>query len=122
MQVNSNYQPSFKAINPTQAAEKAIKQRISAQKAEALLKELPKMCPGFDVELSTTSFESVRLDAMVNLNGCFQRYIEEPIWSSVFCSPKRFAKNIVKVVQQDVIPRMSEKSRAELKNAIDKTV
>ena len=121
MQLNSNYQPSFKAINPTRAAENAIRERMSAQKAKALLKELPKMCPGFDVELSTTSFESVRLDAMVSLNGRFQRYIEEPIWSSVFCSPKRFAKKIEKVVHQDIIPRISEKARTTIKNVLDTT-
>ena len=106
MQVNNNYQPSFRAINPTKAAEMAIRTRTSAKKAEALLKELPKMCPEFDVELSTLGFESYALDAMIrDTEGNFKRYVDESIFSSLFLNPKRFINKVAEIVEKEVKPR-----------------
>ena len=100
MQVtNNNYQPNFGAIIPTDAAEMAIRARMSAKKADALLKEFPNMCPEFNIDLSTTAFESIRLDAMIrDAAGKFRRYEEESILSSIFRSPRHFIEKLQKLL------------------------
>ena len=111
MQVtNNNYQPNFGAIIPTDAAKKAIRNRLSAKKAEALLAELPNMCPDFRVDLSTTSFECNRLDVMIrDAAGRFRRYDEESILSSIFRSPKRYIEKVVKIINEEIKNPVIEK-------------
>ena len=106
MQVtNNNYQPNFGAIIPTDAAKKAIRERMSAKKADALLKEFPNMCPEFNIDLSTTAFESIRLDAMIrDAAGMFRRYEEESILSSIFRSPRHFIEKVAKIINEEIRP------------------
>ncbi len=105
MQVNNNYQPTFRAGKITNSGLKVLSNRLPSGQFQKFVDRFVQRHKGSDYQITLGAGVNIknRLDAMIDYGNKNFRYIEEGILSSLLTSPKRFMNKINRQIDKDVL-------------------
>lgn len=121
MQVNNNYQFGFRAAQFTPRALRALSERVPSGQFDIVKDRFLKMYEKspLAIVVDTVTEDAVRLSARIeeikpaNKYSAERDYVEESIFSSTFCNPKKFLKKLCENIDKKEIKISGNLSRTD---------